>query len=148
MSRYFFQMQGKVPIMELMEFSEWMIAKYDEWRKGKVGHAASIASFSKQFGASYQLVLDWMKPNGKKPSHKKYVDAIIAIYGEEAYEVLGISQPGPISIDWDRRLRDAVVEATGTLNTKRLDPASEEGLRIIAEVAAKYGLKTNKTPDE
>jgi hypothetical protein len=71
-------------------FSEWINEKFEEFRKGKRGSAASVSAFGRQFGAGHQVVLAWFAPNSGPPHKPEYIAALIKTYGVEAYEYLNI----------------------------------------------------------
>lgn len=79
--------------MNSMEFYEWITKKYIDWRGERFGAGTSIAAFGSLFGASQQLVSEWMKKGGKQPSSKKYINALVSVYGSEALIALGINKP-------------------------------------------------------
>jgi len=89
-----------------VEFSDWITEKFVEWRGGRVGQSASVAEFAKLFGASQPLVSGWMKAGGKVPRAKKYINALAAVYGDEAYEVLGLSKRGGEALSIDQLSED------------------------------------------
>jgi len=92
-----------------VEFSDWITGKFVKWRGERVGNSASIAEFAKQFGAPQQLVSSWMKPvakGGKVPRAKKYINALAAVYGDEAYEVFGLSKRGGEALSIDQLSED------------------------------------------
>lgn len=73
----------------MMEFSDWITKKYIAWRGDRMGNEASIAKFADLFGASQQVMSEWMKKGGGKPRSQKYVNALVKVYGNEVYEILG-----------------------------------------------------------
>jgi SOS regulatory protein LexA len=77
--------------MDIMEFSEWITQKFVDWRGDRIGKGSSIAEFGRQFGASQQLMSEWMKKDGKKPTSTKYVNALVRVYGDEILEILDIT---------------------------------------------------------
>jgi hypothetical protein len=134
-----FLSKGKnMPIIEVVEFSEWITKKYIEWRGDKFGSGTSVAKFAELFGAPQQVVSDWMKPNGKVPRSQKYINALVETYGDEVYEILGLHPPS--RHDLAMRFRHAVLETVERLNKERIIPDSPEGLAIIEQVASKYGM--------
>ena len=73
-----------------MQFSEWITKKYIDWRGEKIGNDGSVTEFAKLFGASHQLLTEWMKKDGRVPRSQKYIAALHKVYGREVLEVLGI----------------------------------------------------------
>lgn len=71
-------------------FSEWINEKFEEFRKGKRGSAASVSAFGRKFGAGHQVVLAWFAPNSGPPHKPEYIAAMIREYGVEAYEYLNL----------------------------------------------------------
>lgn len=94
-------------------WSAWINQKYDEFRRGKVGHAAGVTAFGRQFGASHQVVLAWLEDGSHPPISLDYINALIDTYGEDALEPLGIERL-PRRTDMDKKTRQLVelVEAT------------------------------------
>lgn len=134
-----------------MEFSTWITKKYLEWRSDKIGNAGSIVEFARRFGASQQLMSEWMKPHGKKPRSHKYINALVAEYGNEVYVVLGLEiSPNPLPIEkvppaLRERLEGAMREIANTLEKQNLDPESEAAQHVAREVMAEYGFRYSAT---
>jgi hypothetical protein len=76
----------------MMDFSDWITNKYIEWRGRSLGRSGSVAEFARLFNASQPLMSQWMKKSGKVPTSQKYIHALVAQYGDEVYEVLGIAK--------------------------------------------------------
>lgn len=78
-----------------MKFSDWIRGKYIKWREDKIGNSSSVVEFARQFGASQQVMSEWMKPGGRVPTSKKYVNAILEKYPDDpdVYKVLGLVEP-------------------------------------------------------
>jgi hypothetical protein len=133
-------------IIEWMDFSDWINKKYMEWRGAS---RATISDYSAFLGVPQSLLSQWMKRGGKVPTSKKYVDALIKIYGNEVFTVLDL--PRPINQppeNFRERLRAALEEALQVMTSKGIEPDSPEGERIIAEIADKYGLEAKRTTDK
>jgi hypothetical protein len=140
---------------EFVDFSDWITQKYIEWRDKKTGRPASIAEFAKLFGASQQLMSDWMKKKGKIPKHKKYIDALIARYGLEVYDILSIPQPeeGPrsslLAAGFPPEFVDSVLAAreefTAELSSRGIETDTPEARSIIREAFARHGIQLTET---
>lgn len=74
-------------------WSEWINEKYEEFRKGKRGNAASVSAFGRMFGAPHQVVLNWLREDATPPREKRYIERIVEIFGDEAYPALGVPKP-------------------------------------------------------
>jgi hypothetical protein len=75
-----------------MEFDTWLKEKLQEWRRDKFGRDASTAAYARYLGVSRDVLNGWLA--GHKPESKRYLDALIARYGNEVHEVLSIpSEP-------------------------------------------------------
>jgi hypothetical protein len=132
-----------------MEFSSWITQKYVEWRGDRLKNI-SIAEFASQFGASHQLVLDWMKKDGKKPRSSKYINALVRVYGLEVYDVLGLERPSEVDLEaalsaMPREIREPFAAAYGEYNAE-LDRAginsdSPEAREIIRQAFERHGLE-------
>ncbi len=141
--------------MLMMEFSDWITKKYLIWRGDRIGNSASIAEFAKSLGASQQIVSEWMKPNGRIPKSKKYTDALIRAYGDEAYEVLGLPRPELSPVPWSnlpddfrRRAESAMTEASNAIAASGHDPESPEAKKILDEVMGRWGFTPTSSESE
>jgi hypothetical protein len=126
-------------------WSKWISDRYEEWRKGKRGNAASIAEFARQFGASHQVVLGWMSEDKETiPTKAKYVNALVAVYGKEIYTVLDIVGPDEevISMDQIEPEDRAVLEAA--LRDAGLPVNSEEDLARAIKAFEAHGIKVTR----
>lgn len=135
-------------IIYVVEFAEWIEAKFLEWRKDRYGRGTSVAEFAKQFGVSQQLMSDWMKKGGKKPRTAKYINALAAIYGNEVYAVLGLTPPGKddySNLPPDVRL--AVEEVNRELAARGIGAESPEAEKITIAIFAKYGWSHTSSSD-
>jgi len=140
---------------EIVDFSEWITQKYIEWRDKKTGRPASIAEFAKLFGASQQLMSNWMKKGGMIPKHKRFIDALVKLYGNEVYEVLDLPRPegepraallaAGFPVDFIDDLLTAREEYTAELVSKGIETDSPEARSIIKEVFARHGIQLAET---
>lgn len=127
-----------------MDFTPWINKKYDLWRMGKRGNASSITQFARLFGASYQLMLKWM--NGKShPVRKKYIDALIYVYEDEAREIFGVASSDEINqIEYlPEPYRSAMKETLTALQERsKTKYSDEEETALIARtIFEKHGFK-------
>lgn len=138
-------------IISVMDFSDWITARFLEWRGNRVGRGSSIADFARELGASQQIMSEWMKKGGKVPKAAKYVNALIRIYGDEVYTVLGIDTPDRIAskselalaslpAEFRVKLLAAIAEASAEISARGVQPDSPDGLRITAEVFTRNGI--------
>ncbi len=74
----------------MKEFSDWITDKYREWRGDAVGRERTITDFANYIGVNQSVVSSWMKKGGKVPKHKDSIDKLVAKFGPEVYNVLGI----------------------------------------------------------
>ena len=132
-----------------MQFSEWITKKYIDWRGEKIGNDGSVTEFAKLFGASHQLLTEWMKKDGRVPRSQKYIAALHKVYGREVLEVLGIQEPETqfVGIDlWPpevrARLLAAVEETNRTLLARGLTGSSPGVAELIREIFEKYGFNS------
>jgi hypothetical protein len=128
---------------DFVEFSDWITKKFVEWRGERFGQSASIAEFAKVFGASQPLMSEWMKKGGKIPKSKKYVDALIQIYGDEVYEILGFQKSEEdilkrLPPERAARMRAALNEVNNALQAAGEIP-EEEAARITDEIMLRHG---------
>lgn len=73
---------------QVVKFNEWITRKYVEWRGDAIGHERSVTEFADYVGVSQQLMSDWMKPKGKRPRSQVTIGKLVAVFGNEVYEVL------------------------------------------------------------
>lgn len=134
-----------------MEFSEWITKKYIEWRGDAIGQERSITEFAKLIGVPQSLMSQWMKKNGKIPSSKKNVSALVKVYGIEAYEALGfigpkvsdvLSELPPVVADDVRR---AIIEISISGLNKEKAFASPEDIVKIRDILVKHLGKYQET---
>jgi hypothetical protein len=133
-----------------VEFSDWITRKFVEWRGDRYGKSASVKEFARLFGASQQLMSDWMRADGKVPRDAKYISALVAFYGAEAYEVLGLPLPdvpvGMEEIEVDQLppdLRDQLEAAVSRLTEmleSGVDVETDEGLKQVLDTLREFGF--------
>ena len=130
----------------VVEFSEWITDKYIQWRGKSIHNDKSIAKFAKMLGVSQQMMSEWMKPHGMIPKHKKNIDALIKVYGNEVYEVLHL-EPPPDQINWSSfpsglrsRLQPAMEEFESICRSKGILVESPEADTLLTEIFKKYGF--------
>lgn len=95
-----------------------------------------------------------MKKGGKVPRSRKYITALVNVYGDEVYSVLGLPAPeSPVPIEaLPPAMREALLAATrelaNTLAEKRIDPDSDEAAALTVEIMGKYGFKWTRTVND
>jgi len=91
-----------------------------------------------------------MKQGGRIPKTKKYIDALITAYGDEAYRALGLeplpAQKLPPALR--ARLQAAMGEISNTLEEMRIDPESDEAARVSDEIMSRHGFISIDTKRE
>lgn len=135
--------------MKDVEFSDWIRTKYVQWRGERVGNSASVREFARLFGASQQVMSGWMRPGGKIPTKKEFINALLAAYPDdpEIYEVLGLERPAPtqddlagLPPDLVRRWRCAFEEIRAELERTGVPLDSPEAERISDDIMSKHGF--------
>ena len=131
-------------IINMMEFSDWITKKFLEWRGDRFGQSASIAEFAKLFSASHQLVSEWMKKSGKVPTSVKYITALVNVYGEEVYGVLGLPRPdlSPVNA---RLLLEASRDLSRSVKDTGIDINSAAFEKLAMEIFSRHGIKLERT---
>jgi transcriptional regulator with XRE-family HTH domain len=133
-----------IDIINFVDFSNWITQKFIDWRGDRHGRGSSVADFALLFGASQQLVSDWMRKGGKKPRAAKYINALAAVYGDEVYEVLGLRKPPDDFAQFPEplasHLRAASDEIESLLNSGRFPPNSPEHAEAAREIFKRHGL--------
>ena len=142
-----------------MEFSDWITQKFIRWRGDRVGRGSSVADFAKLFGATQPVLSMWMKKGGKRPKSAKYINALVAVYGDEVYQILGLTPPaqnhlrengyGSAFSSLPRSIRSELTIAIDEINAiyaaRKILPDSPEALAIADEVFARHGFsRTSK----
>lgn len=80
-----------------VKFSGWITQKYVEWRGDAIGNERSITDFARMIGVTQQLMNTWM--SGATPKSLKSIQALVLIFGDEVYDVLGLERPAPAEPD-------------------------------------------------
>jgi hypothetical protein len=70
-----------------MIFNDWINTKFIEWR-GNTRN--TVTGFAKYIRVSQQVMSIGMNPNGKVPKGPKSISSLVALFGNEVYEVLGL----------------------------------------------------------
>jgi hypothetical protein len=132
-----------------MEFSDWITDKYIKWRGDRFGKGSSVAEFAKNIGAPQSLMSYWMKKGGKVPTSKKHIDALIAVYGDEARQILGItSEADPARYDsYPPDLRAAFLEIDAELARLNIGAESPLAETIVTTIMARYGWSHTSTTE-
>ena len=126
-----------------MTFSNWLRQKYFEWRGDRIGHSASVTEFARLFGASQPLMTEWLRVGGKVPTSPKFINALVAQYGYEVYDVLGLSRPS-ISSENASLLLKASRELSRSMKDRGIaidDPKYES---LFKEVFSKFGIHVER----
>lgn len=104
-------------IMNEMEFSEWITKKYIEWRGEAFGQERSITKFADLLGVKRSLLTQWMQTGGKVPSSHLSINALVAHYGPEVYDILGLERPPETPFDQlPESVRSRLVEAANAVH--------------------------------
>jgi hypothetical protein len=77
-----------------MGFTEWIVEKYNEWSKNRSAggrHKDSHAAYARWLGLNQQLVSSWILGKAIPDVRSKHnIDKLVARYGTEVYDILGI----------------------------------------------------------
>jgi transcriptional regulator with XRE-family HTH domain len=128
---------------DFMDWTDWINRKYVEWRGQSRG---TIQEFAQYIGVSQALMSLWMKRGGSKPNSPANISKLVAIYGVEVYEVLGLPVPAEeipldqLPEDLQADLRGFLYEVPAALDAAGVDAGSETGKNILKELMAKYGF--------
>ncbi len=89
-----------------MDFNEWMLNKYLEYRGNAVGRERSATDFARYLGFTQPTMSSYLKQKGgSKPKNISQIKKLYRKYGPEIYDVLGLPRPDPIT-DLEARLKD------------------------------------------
>jgi hypothetical protein len=130
-----------------MDFNEWIEKKFIEWRGDH--RDRSQTSFAAMIGVTQSVMSSWMRMGGAVPTSKKYVDKLAAVYGDEAYEALGLSKGDRLAAAFPtmpegrrNRLADALEMFENAVSSlPDDDPRVTEAL---VEALKKQGFKVEK----
>ena len=137
-------------IMNVMEFSEWITKKYIEWRGEAFGQERSITKFAEMLGVKRSLLTQWMQKDGKVPSSHLSINALVAYYGPEVYDVLGLERPPQTPFDQlPESVRSRLVEATLRVQEELIrrgpDLTQSEADQIARDIFAGMGVTFTDT---
>lgn len=138
-----------IAIINAMDFYEWIKKKYTDWSGGK----KSENQFAVYLGISQATLNAWMNKTRGVPTSKKVINKLVERYGDEVYDVLGLSRPD---------LRDQLIEAgfpakfveellktreeySRELESKGIKTDSPEARRIINEALARLAAQFTDT---
>lgn len=89
-------------IGSVSEFSKWITEKYWDYQKAQ-GKVISVSAYARYLAVRQQNLSRWMLGNGKPADHEN-ISKLVARYGDETYQALGMQKP-PSQVN-DRRLAD------------------------------------------
>lgn len=127
-----------------MEFSDWITEKYINWRGRSIGNERSITDFAIHIGVSQQTLSSWMKQGGKVPRAQTSIQKLANIFGNEAYDALGLPRPeasfGDLPPEMGASLAAASTEILSVMEERAIyDANSPEAENIAIEIMAKHG---------
>jgi hypothetical protein len=136
--------------MKIVEFYEWMNEKFLEWRNTSRGRDGSISQFARLFGASQQVMSKWLAKDGYKPRDSRHINALVARYGPEVYDVLGLERPPQTPFDQlPESVRSRLVEATLRVQEELIrrgpDLTQSEADQIARDIFAGMGVTFTDT---
>lgn len=143
--KHYLPLSGIFSYNKDVDFHDWISKKFIEWRGERIGRGSSVAEFGKLFGASQQVVSRWLSKDGDIPRSQKYISALVAVYGDEVYEVLEITKPSTDPFDQlptalQSRIKSALAEINSIYATRSIPSDSPEALSVAVEVLAKFGF--------
>jgi hypothetical protein len=129
-----------------IKFRDFIRDKFAEWRgKGR----ETIADYSKSLGVSQQVLSNWYNGGLKERPNPKLYNLLIAEYGEEVYDVLGLPRPASDSLEgFPPALRLALEEASGKIIKLGVKGDSPEAIAIIDEAMKKSGYRLISTTED
>jgi hypothetical protein len=79
--------------VKMSAFSKWINEKFEEYRGARQGQGGSLSAFGRMLGAPHQTIQMWLKPDAKPPRKQEYINRLVELYGQEAYDAMGIDAP-------------------------------------------------------
>jgi hypothetical protein len=107
----------KTAIINPMDFQTWITKKYVKWRGEAVGRNRSVSDFADFIGVKQQAMSSWM--NGSIPKRHETITKLVAKFGPEVYDVLGI--PNPYQDDRIYEFLDRISKMTAEQRARYLD---------------------------
>lgn len=74
------------------KFDAWIAHKYIDWRGDKIGREGTVSAFARWVGVTQSTMSYWMSGNNT-PDSAASINALVARFGGEVYDVLGIIPP-------------------------------------------------------
>jgi transcriptional regulator with XRE-family HTH domain len=128
---------------QFMEFSEWILKKYLEYRGDATGHDRSITEFANHLGVSQPLLSQWMRKGGKVPNGIRTINILVEAFGYEVYDVLGLPRPSLLEVD-AKLLLAASRELSRSMKALGIDEDDPRYDSLAIEVYSKFGLVLQK----
>lgn len=134
-----------IAIIISMDFYEWIKTKYADWSGGK----KSENQFALYLGISQATLNAWMNKTRGIPTSKKIINKLVERYGDEVYDVLGLTRPDirdlliemRFPIDFVDALIETRNEYTRELESKGITTDTPEARRIVNEALAKLAAQ-------
>ncbi len=134
-----------IAIINPMDFYDWIKKKYSDWSGGK----KSENQFAVYIGISQATLNAWMNKTRGIPTSKKIINKLVERYGDEVYDVLGLTRPDirdlliemRFPIDFVDALIETRNEYTRELESKGITTDTPEARRIVNEALAKLAAQ-------
>jgi transcriptional regulator with XRE-family HTH domain len=128
------------PIIEFMEFKEYINNEYIKWRGNS---RLTISDFARHLGVKQPTLDAWLN-RGAVPNYK--MAEKISSKLPDVYSILGLPSPESraafalLSPDEQIRFASAISEASKRASESGIDLSSPAGVEILKETFAKFGL--------
>ena len=119
-----------------VEFKDWIVKKYVEWRGDAIGNDRSITDYAKFIGVSQPVMSGWM--TGIKPNREQSISKLADKY-PDVYSILGLPSPGKQSVTW-AELESFRSEASKEIIKSGMAIDSPEARVILNRLIDKYNM--------
>jgi transcriptional regulator with XRE-family HTH domain len=120
-------------------FRDFIRIKFAEWRG--IGRE-SLADFADYLGISQQVLSNWYNGKLKRTPDVGTYNLLIAKYGNEVYDVLGISSPEPTALkEMIRDLKELSSAIKSIKENNGTENASPEDLEKINSILSNFSSK-------
>jgi hypothetical protein len=135
----------KLHIINLVEFKDWFLEKFVEWR-GKTTNGPT--AYARYLGIKQQAVNDWLQGKYIPKSHE-HITRLAELY-PEVYTVLGMEgPPDPLTglpDDFARRVRLAGSRIRNAIEQGEVSPGTPEYDKFVTDTMREFGFISTNNP--
>ncbi|MEN6572050.1 MAG: helix-turn-helix transcriptional regulator [Anaerolineaceae bacterium] len=130
-----------------MNFKEWMMGKFIEWRDTEKSGIASYSDFARYLGVGVNQYTQWRTGNNL-PNYDS-AKILASKLGPEVYELLGYERPAsadPAAV-LPPAVRSALEKAVRRIESLGISPDSDEAVKIFTEEISKLEESDNSNSE-